>query len=224
MALEQRCAKQDNTKRFPSGDVRLPTSWVGCTSLGRGSAPHGLQLWHCCGLGCVCNACGHGGCSPGVSHLILGVSLLTHPGGMGLTVLLCAAGQRALGTAGSPAGEAAVTPTGSTERRGNDAEEEEEEEEEEDEEDTEEDEVQVIEVPKGSGAVPQQQEGGMELFPPSSPTCNTPAERAGEQPGLGKKNDISRHSYSRYNTISYRKIRKGNTKQRIDEFESMMHL
>ncbi|POI26706.1 hypothetical protein CIB84_009545, partial [Bambusicola thoracicus] len=137
-------------------------------------------------------------------------------------VLLCAAGQRAPGTAGSPGGEVAVTPTGGTERRGNDTEEEEEEEEEE--EDTEEDEVQVIEVPKGSGAVPQQQEGGTEPFPPGSPTCNVPPERAGEQPGLGKKNDISRHSYSRYNTISYRKIRKGNTKQRIDEFESMMHL
>uniref|UniRef100_A0A8C2UDL9 Ermin n=1 Tax=Coturnix japonica TaxID=93934 RepID=A0A8C2UDL9_COTJA len=112
---------------------------------------------------------------------------------------------------------------GNTEQRGNDAEEDEEEEEEE-EEDTEEDEVQVIEVPKGSGAVPQQQQASTELSPPSSPTCNVPAERAGEQPGLGKKNDISRHSYSRYNTISYRKIRKGNTKQRIDEFESMMHL
>ncbi|XP_068101854.1 ermin isoform X1 [Hyperolius riggenbachi] len=35
--------------------------------------------------------------------------------------------------------------------------------------------------------------------------------------------NISRHSYSRYNTVSYRKIRKGNTKQRIDEFESMMN-
>ncbi|XP_006872102.1 PREDICTED: ermin [Chrysochloris asiatica] len=45
-----------------------------------------------------------------------------------------------------------------------------------------------------------------------------------EHPTFGKKNDISRNAYARYNTISYRKIRKGNTKQRIDEFESMMHL
>ncbi|KAJ8416968.1 hypothetical protein AAFF_G00328460 [Aldrovandia affinis] len=39
-----------------------------------------------------------------------------------------------------------------------------------------------------------------------------------------QKSSISCHSYSKYNTVSYRKIRKGNTKQRIDEFESMMHL
>ncbi|NXJ15272.1 ERMIN protein, partial [Odontophorus gujanensis] len=129
-------------------------------------------------------------------------------------------GQRGPGTAGSHGGEAEGTPLHSTEQRENDAEEEEEVEEE----DSEEDEVQVIEVPKGSSASIQHQEGGTELSPPGSPPCNVPEERAGEQPGLGKKNDISRHSYSRYNTISYRKIRKGNTKQRIDEFESMMHL
>ncbi|XP_069589066.1 ermin [Ranitomeya imitator] len=45
-----------------------------------------------------------------------------------------------------------------------------------------------------------------------------PDEMAGNRP------DISRHSYSRYDTVSYRKIRKGNTKQRIDEFESMVNL
>ncbi|XP_065606947.1 ermin [Cyrtonyx montezumae] len=128
-------------------------------------------------------------------------------------------GQRGLGTASSHSGEAEGTPLHSTEQRENDAEEEEVEEE-----DSEEDEVQVIEVPKGSSESIQHQEGGTELFPPGSPPSNMPEERAGEQPGLGKKNDISRHSYSRYNTISYRKIRKGNTKQRIDEFESMMHL
>ncbi|KAM9305672.1 ermin [Gastrophryne carolinensis] len=44
-----------------------------------------------------------------------------------------------------------------------------------------------------------------------------------EQPVSGNWPDISRHSYSRYDTVSYRKIRKGNTKQRIDEFESMMN-
>lgn len=58
---------------------------------------------------------------------------------------------------------------------------------------------------------------------PTSPTSNSESEKCSELPGTAKKNDISRHSYSRYNTISYRKIRKGNTKQRIDEFESMMH-
>ncbi|NXG35404.1 ERMIN protein, partial [Dromaius novaehollandiae] len=96
----------------------------------------------------------------------------------------------------------------------------------EEEEDTEEDEVQLIEIKKENSEEPhlKKEENGKEVSPPASPTCNSQPEKAGEQPGLGKKNDISRHSYSRYNTISYRKIRKGNTKQRIDEFESMMHL
>ncbi|NXK56200.1 ERMIN protein, partial [Chauna torquata] len=131
-------------------------------------------------------------------------------------------GQPALRTAASPGGEVVGTLAGTADQRGNDAEEEEEEEEEED---TEEDEVQVIEMRETSEASRQQQrESGKEASPPASPGCNAQAEKAGEQPSLGKKNDISRHSYSRYNTISYRKIRKGNTKQRIDEFESMMHL
>ncbi|NXM59285.1 ERMIN protein, partial [Illadopsis cleaveri] len=111
---------------------------------------------------------------------------------------------------------------GSSARRGNAAEEAEEEEEE----DTEEDEVQVIEMKKENSEAPrlQQRDSGKQPSPPASPGCNSPLEKAGQPPGLGKKNDISRHSYSRYNTISYRRIRKGNTKQRIDEFESMMHL
>ncbi|XP_067154741.1 ermin [Apteryx mantelli] len=98
--------------------------------------------------------------------------------------------------------------------------------EEEEEEDTEEDEVQLIEIKKENSeeSCLKKQENGKEVSPPTSPTCNSQPEKPGEQPGVGKKNDISRHSYSRYNTISYRKIRKGNTKQRIDEFESMMHL
>ncbi|NWX57926.1 ERMIN protein, partial [Promerops cafer] len=97
---------------------------------------------------------------------------------------------------------------------------------EEEEEDTEEDEVQVIEIKKENSEASrlQQRDSGKQPSPPASPGRNCPLEKPGEQPGLGKKNDISRHSYSRYNTISYRRIRKGNTKQRIDEFESMMHL
>ncbi|KAF2983714.1 hypothetical protein EK904_007632 [Melospiza melodia maxima] len=71
---------------------------------------------------------------------------------------------------------------------------------------------------------PMARDQGKPPSPPGSPGRNSPLEKAGEPPALGKKNDISRHSYSRYNTISYRRIRKGNTKQRIDEFESMMHL
>ncbi|XP_058635742.1 ermin-like [Onychostoma macrolepis] len=35
------------------------------------------------------------------------------------------------------------------------------------------------------------------------------------------KGEINRPS-SRYNTVSYRKIKRGNTKQRIDEFESIL--
>ncbi|XP_009958596.1 PREDICTED: ermin, partial [Leptosomus discolor] len=109
---------------------------------------------------------------------------------------------------------------------GNTDEEEEEEAEDEEEEDTEEDEVQVIEMKKENSEASRlkQQDSGKEASPLTSPGCNSQVEKPGEQPSLGKKNDISRHSYSRYNTISYRRIRKGNTKQRIDEFESMMHL
>ncbi|NXB44325.1 ERMIN protein, partial [Leucopsar rothschildi] len=117
------------------------------------------------------------------------------------------------GTAGTE------TPPGSAEPRGNA----EEAEEEEEEQDTEEDEVQVIEIKENSEG-PGRQQPDKQASPPGSPERNSPLGKGGEQPGLGKKNDISRHSYSRYNTISYRRIRKGNTKQRIDEFESMMHL
>ncbi|NWY54991.1 ERMIN protein, partial [Chionis minor] len=135
-------------------------------------------------------------------------------------------GEPELGMAASPGGEAAGTLATSAGGRGSVAEEEEEEGEEEEEEDTEEDEVQVIEIKKENSEVscPEQQGSSKEASAPTSPGCNSQAEKPGEQPSLGKKNDISRHSYSRYNTISYRRIRKGNTKQRIDEFESMMHL
>ncbi|NXO92120.1 ERMIN protein, partial [Certhia brachydactyla] len=130
----------------------------------------------------------------------------------------------AAGTATAAGREVAETPQGSAHPRGNAAEEQEEAEEEE--EDTEEDEVQVIEMKKGNSeeSLRQQPDSSKQLSAPGSPGCNSPLEKAGEPPSLGKKNDISRHSYSRYNTISYRRIRKGNTKQRIDEFESMMHL
>lgn len=87
-----------------------------------------------------------------------------------------------------------------------------------------EDEVRVIEFKKKNVEDSQLKEEGNanEDSPLSSPSSQpvTPDE----QPTFGKKSDISRNAYSRYNTISYRKIRKGNTKQRIDEFESMMHL
>ncbi|NXK05724.1 ERMIN protein, partial [Herpetotheres cachinnans] len=144
------------------------------------------------------------------------------PGSEGLPA---GSAERELGTAASPGGEVAETLAASTDR-GNAAEEEEDEEVvAAEEEDTEEDEVQVIDLKENSEASRlKQQDSGKEASPPTSPGCNSQVEKPGEQPSLGKKNDISRHSYSRYNTISYRRIRKGNTKQRIDEFESMMHL
>ncbi|XP_028928438.1 ermin [Ornithorhynchus anatinus] len=88
------------------------------------------------------------------------------------------------------------------------------------------DEVRLIELKKENGedSCFKMEENGSDSSPPSSPSLSSQPATPEEQPGSGKKSDISRHSYSRYNTISYRKIRKGNTKQRIDEFESMMHL
>ncbi|XP_055430718.1 ermin isoform X1 [Bubalus kerabau] len=86
-----------------------------------------------------------------------------------------------------------------------------------------EDEVRVIEFKKKNEEDTQLKEEGdaSEDCPLSSPSSQpvTPDE----QPTFGKKGDFSRNAYSRYNTISYRKIRKGNTKQRIDEFESMIN-
>ncbi|XP_051022618.1 ermin [Acomys russatus] len=90
--------------------------------------------------------------------------------------------------------------------------------------DDEEDEVRVIEFKR-------KHREGFQLTEESHAREDSPLSSPGSQPGtpdeqpvLAKKGDIARNSYSRYNTISYRKIRKGNTKQRIDEFESMMHL
>lgn len=87
-----------------------------------------------------------------------------------------------------------------------------------------EDEVRVIEFKRKHSEGSQLKE---ENHVRQDSPLSTPSSQPGtpeEQPVLGKKGDISRNAYSRYNTISYRKIRKGNTKQRIDEFESMMHL
>ncbi|XP_064022430.1 ermin [Pogoniulus pusillus] len=129
-----------------------------------------------------------------------------------------------LGLAPTPDREMVEPPMASADGRGNTTEEEEEAEEEED---TEEDEVQVIDIKKENSEASHLKppDSSKEAPPPTTLGCSpSQVEKGMEQPSLGKKNDISRHSYSRYNTISYRRIRKGNTKQRIDEFESMMHL
>lgn len=90
--------------------------------------------------------------------------------------------------------------------------------------DDDEDEVRVIEFKRKHDEGPQfKEEGEVSADSPLSSPSSQPVTPE-EPPALGKKGDIARNAYSRYNTISYRKIRKGNTKQRIDEFESMMHL
>ncbi|KFO22413.1 Ermin [Fukomys damarensis] len=85
-------------------------------------------------------------------------------------------------------------------------------------------EIRVIEFKRRHDEGPQfKEEGEVNADSPLSSPISQPVTPE-EPPALGKKGDIARNAYSRYNTISYRKIRKGNTKQRIDEFESMMHL
>ncbi|XP_069472507.1 ermin [Ambystoma mexicanum] len=83
----------------------------------------------------------------------------------------------------------------------------------------------ACETENGEESGPYDEESEPEDSPPDSP--NNFAPRSDTQkghPSFGLKAEISKHAYSKYDTVSYRKIRRGNTKQRIDEFESMMNL
>lgn len=53
----------------------------------------------------------------------------------------------------------------------------------------------------------------------SSRPCSSSSSQS-----LGEKSLKHNHTVSKYNTVSFRKIRKGNTRQKIDEFESMMNV
>ncbi|XP_036401936.1 ermin-like [Megalops cyprinoides] len=68
----------------------------------------------------------------------------------------------------------------------------------------------------------EEDEEDQEGFQEVSPRCSS--QSSVETPPSGsQKKSANGDSCTKYNTVSYRKIRKGNTKQRIDEFESMMN-
>ncbi|CAI9604556.1 unnamed protein product [Staurois parvus] len=73
----------------------------------------------------------------------------------------------------------------------------------------------------GQGSCDEQENRPRPIF--SVSPSGSLLESNSDQQEPGNRPDISRNNYSRYDTVSYRKIRKGNTKQRIDEFESMMN-
>lgn len=53
---------------------------------------------------------------------------------------------------------------------------------------------------------------------------NHDEEGQNSQNSKGDDKKKAGHQAAKYKSVSYRKIRRGNTRQRIDEFESMMNL
>ncbi|XP_037392222.1 ermin-like [Pygocentrus nattereri] len=71
----------------------------------------------------------------------------------------------------------------------------------------------------------EEEEDGLGDLQPENCTQNVPAtgQRSGRSNGRSRgRRSGSGPPTSKYNTVCYRKIKSGNTKQRIDEFESMM--
>lgn len=53
--------------------------------------------------------------------------------------------------------------------------------------------------------------------------CGDQKQSSLSKPPVEDKKKAGGQNSSKYKSVSYRKIRKGNTRQRIDEFESMMN-
>ncbi|XP_066518967.1 ermin-like [Hoplias malabaricus] len=92
-------------------------------------------------------------------------------------------------------------------------------------EDWKEDEEDGEEEREEEGEKESEEEDGLSDFQQENDPQNFPATDQKSTKRRGRRNGRSSSSgpeVSKYNTVCYRKIKRGNTKQRIDEFESMM--